>query len=190
MPRHSSADAQAVKAAIKKARAAYTESALVHTPAADQLQQQGWAVVWAAHETFGPQGTLGRGSEREVVLTAQLRAAIERLNPGLPAKAYDDALKAATAAAGSQQLLAINQEKYQLLRHGVPVEYNAPASPHKQKRHLRLIDFDNPANNDFLAVCEFTVMGAQPAQARGLGGLCQWAAAGVRGVQKPAREAR
>ena len=47
----------------------------------------GWDSVFAwNNETFGPDGTLGRDSEREVVLKRDLRAAIARLNPTLAAK--------------------------------------------------------------------------------------------------------
>ena len=44
-------------------------------------------------EDFGPESLLGRSSDREVVLTRTLRAKIEELNPGLPAMAYEDAVR-------------------------------------------------------------------------------------------------
>ena len=44
-------------------------------------------------ETFGPQGTLGRVSEREVVLVRDLRAALTRLNPELPESAREQAIE-------------------------------------------------------------------------------------------------
>lgn len=139
-------------------RSTYSEHRLVHAPAAQQLQQQGWDVIWAQNETFGEDGTLGRKSEREVVLERELRAAIERINPGLPAAAYDEALKTALAPS-SQSPLSINAAKYALLRRGVPVQYRDPKRGQIVKRNIRLVDFDNPENNHFLAVCEFWVCG-------------------------------
>ncbi|MFO1422402.1 MAG: hypothetical protein U1F70_01935 [Candidatus Competibacteraceae bacterium] len=58
----------------------------------------GWDSVYAWNqETFGPDGTLGRADTREeAVLKRDLRAALVKLNPGLPAKAIDDAVGALT----------------------------------------------------------------------------------------------
>ena len=63
-----------------------SEDRLVQQTFADHLENVlGWESVYAYNaETFGPHGTLGRASEREVVLVRDLRAALERLNPDLP----------------------------------------------------------------------------------------------------------
>ena len=64
--------------------------ALTDTNSEDRLVQQtfarhlktalGWDSVYAYNtETFGPQGTLGRTSERDVVLVRDLKAAVDRL---------------------------------------------------------------------------------------------------------------
>ncbi|MEA3643515.1 MAG: hypothetical protein VBE63_26810, partial [Lamprobacter sp.] len=70
--------------------APYTEDTLVQQTTADYLQQQlGWESVFAFNqEDFGPDSLLGRLSDHEMVLTRPLRAALERLNPGLPEPAY------------------------------------------------------------------------------------------------------
>ena len=64
---------------------AFNEDTLVQQTTADYLHDVlGWDSVYAYNEeTFGPGGTLGRASDREVVLTRYLRAALEKLNPGL-----------------------------------------------------------------------------------------------------------
>ena len=41
----------------------------------------------------GPGGTLGRADTKEAVLTRDLRTALERLNPDLPASAIEDAVR-------------------------------------------------------------------------------------------------
>lgn len=73
----------------------YTEDTLVQQTTAEYLEQElGWQSVYAYNnEDFGPDSLLGRESDREVVLTRTLRAKIEELNPGLPATAYEDALR-------------------------------------------------------------------------------------------------
>lgn len=70
------------------------EDRLVQQTFAEHLRDAlGWESVYAYNaETFGPQGLLGRASEREAVLTRDLRAALARLNPGLPDAAREQAL--------------------------------------------------------------------------------------------------
>ena len=65
-----------------------SEDRLVQKTFADHLHDVlGWDSVYAYNdETFGPNGTLGRTNEREVVLMRDLRAALEQLNPNIAAK--------------------------------------------------------------------------------------------------------
>ncbi|MEI8080060.1 MAG: hypothetical protein WCH61_10585, partial [bacterium] len=75
-----------------------SEDRLVQATFAEHLEQAlGWESVYAYNaETFGPLGTLGRTDAREVVLVRDLRAAMTRLNPQLPAGAIADAVQALT----------------------------------------------------------------------------------------------
>jgi len=132
---------------------AYTEDTLVQQTAADYLHDQlGWDVVYAYNEeTFGPEGTLGRKSDREVVLTRYLGEALVKLNPGLPMPAYQEAIRRITEYSVTHSTLQINMEKYELLKNGVLVDFrNENGEP--VKRRLRVFDFDKPKNNHFLAV--------------------------------------
>lgn len=63
-----------------------TEDTLVQETTAHYLRDQlGWESIFAYNtETLGPDGTLGRKSEREVVLTRYLRQKLTEFNPGLP----------------------------------------------------------------------------------------------------------
>jgi type I restriction enzyme R subunit len=71
-----------------------SEDRLVQATFAKHLEELlGWDSVYAWNqETFGPTGTLGRTSERDVVLVRDLRAALIRLNPQLPPPAVEDAI--------------------------------------------------------------------------------------------------
>lgn len=98
----------------------FTEDLLVQKSMADYLaEEHGWRSVMAWNsETFGPEGTLGRKSDKDVILTRYLSEALVTLNPGLPEDAYTQALRQITDVFGSQSLLRINQEKYALIRDG------------------------------------------------------------------------
>ncbi|MEL6446199.1 MAG: type I restriction endonuclease subunit R [Bacteroidota bacterium] len=144
-----------------------TEDTLVQQTAAAYLEHvHGWQSVHAHYgEVFGAEAyhasqakALGRDSEREVVLTHRLRAAVERLNPGRPAEVYDDAVRAVTEASTAQTTLQINRAKHAMLLDGVEVVYR-DADGAQVKERLRLLHFRDPLANDFLAVRELWVKG-------------------------------
>ena len=140
--------------------ALYSEDTLVQQTTAEYLKERlGWHSVYAYNsETFGVDGTLGRNREEEVVLTRYLRPALDSLNPGLPGEAVDNAIRAIVEVSAAHSTLQTNQEKYDLLRNGVKVTYRDPRGG-METRTLRVFDFDDPENNDFLAVRELWIKG-------------------------------
>tara|TARA_R110002153_G_scaffold65121_3_gene174425 strand:- start:7752 stop:10997 length:3246 start_codon:yes stop_codon:yes gene_type:complete len=137
----------------------YTEDQLVQTTMADYLRDtHGWRSVMAWNsETFGAEGTLGRRSDRDIVLTRYLSEALVQLNPGLPDVAYKQALREITDIFGSQSLIRINQDKYHLIRDGVRVKFRQDGE--QKTLRLRVFDYDTPDNNDFLCVREMWIRG-------------------------------
>lgn len=97
-----------------------------------------------------------RGDYRDVVLVSRLEDAIARLNPDLGAEAHSQVIRAALNVE-SQDLLEQNRRIMRLLRDGVDVEI-LDAKHGFQTRKARLIDFDDPENNDFLAASQFIVI--------------------------------
>ena len=89
-----------------------SEDRLVQKTFADHLENElGWESVYAWNdETFGPDGTLGRTDTREVVLTRDLRAALERLNPQLPPTAITEAVEKMTRHDFTRTLLQHNRD--------------------------------------------------------------------------------
>ena len=138
----------------------YTEDTLVQQTTAEYLEQQlGWESVYAYNnEDFGPDSLLGRESDREVVLTRALRTKIEALNPGLPATAYEDAVRQIVGVSATQTLAATNREKYEQIKDGVQVTFRN-AKGERARERLRVVDFEYPEKNDFLCVRELWVRG-------------------------------
>ncbi|MDI6745574.1 MAG: type I restriction endonuclease subunit R [Rhodocyclaceae bacterium] len=137
-----------------------SEDRLVQATFASHLEKTlGWESVIAWNqETFGPDGTLGRPSEREVVLVRDLRAALAKLNPAFPATAIQEAVVKLTHHDYSRSLLQHNQAFYKLIRDGVPVSYRDGQGVLRHAQ-ARVIDFRKPANNRFLAVRELKITG-------------------------------
>jgi len=137
-----------------------TEDVLVQQTTADYLLHNlHWdESIYAMDERLGKEGTLGRDSEKELVLTRYLGEALMRLNPGLPDEAYRDAMRQIMDVNLAQSLLAINQEKDKLYKSGVLASYRDDKGE-RQRKTLRIFDFDQPDNNHFLIVRELWVKG-------------------------------
>ncbi|MFN5348550.1 MAG: type I restriction endonuclease subunit R, partial [Polaromonas sp.] len=129
----------------------------------DQLEQE--ALGWLADVGYGvvygpdiaPDGLAPeRDNYRQVILTGRLRAAIDQLNPAVPAAARDDALKQVVDL-GIAALLTANRRFHQLLVTGVPVQYQKDGETRGD--FVRLIDWANTASNDWLAVNQFSIKG-------------------------------
>lgn len=120
----------------------------------------GWDTLYAWNEeTFGPEGTLGRASTSEAVLTRDLRAAIKRLNPEMPTSAIEDVLRALTVHDFSRSMVQHNQDFFKAIRNGVPVSWR-DINGIRHDARARVIDFDNiPGANRFLAVRELKLTG-------------------------------
>ena len=137
----------------------YSEDTLTQQTLANYLSvEQGWECVFAYNtETLGPEGTLGRRTEHEVVLTRYLGEALVNLNPGLPDDAYQSAIRQISETLGFQSITQVNREKYALIRDGVSVSYREDGEI--KRRRLRVVNFDTPENNHFLCVRELWVQG-------------------------------
>ena len=126
----------------------------VEDAALEWLRELGWRVA------YGPDIAPDTpASEREdygqVVLERRLRDALGELNPALPASAIDDAYRKLTRPEGAT-LEARNRAFHRMLVNGVEVEY-PDGDGRVRGGHVRVIDFADPANNNWLAVNQFTV---------------------------------
>ena len=120
----------------------------------DWLSGLGWQVAHGldiAPETSHAE----RDDYAQVVLERRLRDALAELNPSLPASALDDALRRLTRPEGST-LEARNRAFHRMLGDGVTVEYRA-GDGRISGAQVKVIDFDDPNANDWLAVNQFTV---------------------------------
>ncbi len=129
----------------------------------DQLEQE--ALGWLASVGYTPLNArdldhldprLARTSNREVVLAVRLRAAIDRLNPAVPAAAREDAFRQVLDL-GQPALLSGNRAFHRVLVTGVPVQYQKDGETRGD--FVRLIDWQDTAHNEWLAVQQFTIKG-------------------------------
>jgi type I restriction enzyme R subunit len=138
---------------------AYTEDQLVEQPAIGLFGQIGWETLSAREEVFGPNGTLGRETPGEVVLAGPLREALARLNPSIPEEAITAAFDQLLHDRSAMIPEAANREVYDLLKVGILVSLPNQEDGGQKSERLRVIDWENPANNDFLLVSQLNVTG-------------------------------
>ena len=100
-----------------------------------------------------------RKSFADVLLVGRLRDAIARLNPAIPTDAREGALRKLLRH-DAPSLVTNNRAFHRMLRDGVPVEYRREDGSIAGD-HVRLINFDSPDANDWLAVNQFTVIESQ-----------------------------
>ena len=96
-----------------------------------------------------------RDSYDQVVLEQRLTDAVDRLNADLPHQAREDALRKLTRPEGAT-LETRNRSFHRMLVDGVSVEYREQDGSVRGAQ-AKVVDFDNPWNNDWLAVNQFTV---------------------------------
>ena len=126
----------------------------VEQAALEWLRDLGWQLAHGpdiAPETSAAE----RDDYGQVVLERRLRDALADLNPSLPTDALNDAVRKLTRPEGST-LAARNREFHRMLVNGVEIEYREAGGAVRGDL-VRVIDFDNPANNDWLAVNQVTV---------------------------------
>jgi type I restriction enzyme R subunit len=136
----------------------YSEDALVEGPALGLLGALGWGTANGFSEGYGPNEITGRETLSEVILTSRLRPALERLNPGLPQEALQQAIEALSADRSVMDLTRANHSVYGLLRNGVKVRVS-DEDGNETTETVQVIDWVNPPNNDFFAVRQFWVTG-------------------------------
>ena len=117
------------------------------------LREMGWD--YAFGPDIGPDGT-GERDYDDVYLKDRLANAMMRLNSGIPGVAIEEAVKRLVRVDKST-VIENNHEFHNLLVNGVPIEYRNESG---EMRHtiLRVVDFDDPQQNEFLAINQLTII--------------------------------
>ena len=123
----------------------------------DKLRTLGYTTLRA--DEIGPDADeprRERETHAETLLLPRLRAAVDRLNPDFPAQARQDAIRQVVQT-GLPSLTEENRRLHKMMIEGVGVEYR-DENDIVRGGQVRLLDFDNPQDNDLLALQQFTVI--------------------------------
>lgn len=138
----------------------YSENILVQESAGHLLADElGWDVCFAYNtEVLGADGTFGRESYKDILLIRYFREALKKFNPWIQDSQISEAQKILENRLSTSSLLQVNEEKYYLIRDGIPVTIKKPNGQTEIKKAM-VIDFQNPENNYFLAIKELKIHG-------------------------------
>lgn len=117
------------------------------------LQNLGYEYVLGTD--ISPDGAFPEREYTEVVLAQRLGNAIDRLNPDLSFDAKDAAIKKVLRTESPDALIN-NETFHKYLTEGVEVDVRKEDGVRGEQ--VILVDFENPLNNEFLVVNQFTVV--------------------------------
>lgn len=118
------------------------------------LESLGYQYIYGPN--IAPDGdTPERDSFGQVLLLERLQNAVRCINASMPVTAQDEAIKEIQRIA-SPELLANNEQFHRLLTEGIPVTKRVDG--HDRGDRVWLIDFNDPLNNEFLVVNQFTII--------------------------------
>jgi type I restriction enzyme R subunit len=104
---------------------------------------------------ISPDGSMPEREYNEVVLKSRLQQAIAKLNPTIPYEAQEEALRKVLRS-DSPELFQNNYQFHKYLTEGIDVEYRKKDRIAGDK--VWILDYENPSNNEFLVVNQFTVI--------------------------------
>jgi type I restriction enzyme R subunit len=137
---------------------AFLSEAAVELALLEQLRGLGYSIE--REEDIGPDGHRPeRESHDEVVLKKRFENAVSLINPGLPLEARQDAIRKVMQQE-LPSLLEENRRIHRLITEGVDVEYHADDGTLTAGK-ASLINFEQPEQNDWLAVSQFVVIAGQ-----------------------------
>lgn len=136
----------------------YTEDSLIEQPAIEIFQSLGYGHLNCYNETFGKDGTLGRETTSEVVLIPKCRDALTKLNPDVKSEAIELAIEDIIRDRSTLNPANANKEIYKMLRDGVKVSIKREDGS-EDTEVIKVIDFNNPENNDFFLASQLWVTG-------------------------------
>lgn len=109
-------------------------------------------------EKIGSEGTFGRKTTDEVILPFKLKNSLKELNPNLPNEAIDNAFYKIAEGKASLSLVGANELFYKLIKDGVVVSFKDHNGINQQET-VKIIDWKEPKNNEFLIVSQFKISG-------------------------------
>jgi type I restriction enzyme R subunit len=136
----------------------YTEDTLVEKPTIELFKSLDYTHQYCYDEQFGENGTLGRETKSEVILTEKLKQAIINFNKDINPDEIKKTIEELTKDRSRLSIVNANKEIYKLIKNGVKVKTKNKKDETEIKT-VKIIDFDNPEKNEFFLASQFWITG-------------------------------
>ena len=138
----------------------FSENTLVEQPAIALFSELGYSTANCFQEKIGTtNATLGRETTADVVLVPKLKAALKKFNPDVTEDAILLAVEELCKDRSAMSMAQANREIYKLLKDGVRVSFQDDDVGEVHET-LRVIDWNEPKNNDFFLASQFWMTGS------------------------------
>jgi type I restriction enzyme R subunit len=138
----------------------YSENSLVEKSAILEFKKLDYSHLNCFHEKIelDGKGTLGRKTQSEVLLIRKLSEAIKKLNPDICDETEEQAIQELAKDRSRLSPVKANQEVYSLIKNGVKVKVRNEKGE-IEDQNVKIIDFENPENNDLFLASQFWITG-------------------------------
>ncbi len=139
----------------------FSELDLAEKPAIETFQSLGYEYLNCYQEVFNEVqnlATLGRKTPMEVVLIPRLKSALISLNPEISIEVIDQAIEKITMDLSNLNPVVANREIHNLLVEGINIEVRRE-NGEMEIENVKIIDFEEPENNDFFLASQFWITG-------------------------------
>ena len=139
----------------------FSELELAEIPAIEVFQSLGYEYLNCYHEIFNEDpnlATLGRKTPMDVVLIPRLKSALISLNQKLSLEVIDQAIEKITMDLSNLNPVVANRKIYSILRKGINIEVRKN-NGELEIENIKIIDFEEPVNNDFFLASQFWITG-------------------------------
>lgn len=141
----------------------FSENETVEKPTIALFEQLGWETADGNAEVIGEKSsTWGRKTRRDVVLVSRFTEALQKLNRDIKSEAVKNTLEVITTDRSAVNSVLANREIYKCLKDGVKIRYQNPDGADVDET-VRVIDWSEPTNNDFLLVSQWKIAGERKA---------------------------
>ena len=138
--------------------AGFSENSLIEQPAIEIFKSLGYDYLNCYNESFAKDGTLGRETASEVILIPRLKNALIKLNRAASSEAIALAIEELVRDRSVLNPAVANKKIYRMLRDGVKVTIKNEEG-NEDTETIKVIDFNNPHNNDFFLASQFWITG-------------------------------
>ena len=135
----------------------YSEDSLIEQTCIEIFKSLTYDYANCYEEKFGAHSTLGRENSSEVVIIPKLTIALIKLNPNMPIEVIDLAIDELTKDRSTLNPVIANREVYKFIKDGVRITFTS--GDESEDYIVKVIDFDNPDNNNFFLASQFWITG-------------------------------